>query len=123
MPSALEVRDWHTRTVFSRDGERIGKLEDVYVSKETGEPEFLLVASGFLAHTLHLVPAEGATLEGEDLRVAYDKSDIDAAPAVAADDDLSPEEEQRLFEHYGLAYAPSAAGVITISRWILVERR
>jgi sporulation protein YlmC with PRC-barrel domain len=123
MPSALEVREWHTRSVTASDGQKIGKLEDVYVGKETGEPQFLLVESGVLGHTLHLVPSEGATLEGEDVRVAFDKATIDAAPAIPADDDLSPEEERRLFEHYGRAYDPGSVGVLILSRWVLVGRR
>jgi sporulation protein YlmC with PRC-barrel domain len=123
MPSALEVREWHTRSVTASDGQKVGKLEDVYVSKETGEPEFLLIESGFLGRTLHLVPSEGATLEGEDVRVAFEKPAIDAAPTVPADDDLSPDEERRLFEHYGRAYDPNSVGVLILSRWVLVGRR
>ena len=46
---------------MSQDGEHVGKLVDVYVTSDAGEPEFLLVSSGFLGHHLHLVPAEGAT--------------------------------------------------------------
>jgi sporulation protein YlmC with PRC-barrel domain len=122
MPSAVEVREWHTRTVTSTDGEKVGKLEDVYVSKDTGEPEFLLVESGFLGHRLHLVPADGATMQGEDVRVAYDKATIDAAPTVPADDDISPDEERRLFDHYGRPYTPTT-GMITITRWVLIQRR
>ena len=69
MPSPLEVRDWHELDVFSSDGQSVGKLIDVYVNNESGEPEFLLVASGFLHNRLHLAPAEGATRsEGSTLR-------------------------------------------------------
>jgi sporulation protein YlmC with PRC-barrel domain len=123
MPSALEVREWHTRTVISSDGQKVGNLEDVYVGNDSGEPEFLLVESGFLGHTLHMVPADGATLDGEDVRVAYEKSVIEAAPTVPADNDISPEEERRLFEHYGRAYSAPSAGLITMTRWVLIQRR
>jgi len=122
MPSALEVREWHTRKVIANDGHELGKLEDVYVNKESGEPEFLLVQSGFLGNTLHLVPAEGATAAGEDVQVPYDKATVEAAPKVRADDDISVEEEGRLYDHYGLTYAPSGTGVITITRWVLISR-
>ena len=59
MPSPLEVRDWHELDVVSSDGQSVGKLIDVYVNNESGEPEFLLVASGFLHNRLHLAPAGG----------------------------------------------------------------
>jgi sporulation protein YlmC with PRC-barrel domain len=122
MPSALEVREWHTRKVVANDGHELGKLEDVYVNKDSGEPEFLLVESGFLGTSLHLVPAAGAVLEGDDVRVPQDKATVDAAPKVKADDDISVEEEQRLYDHYGMDYTPSGAGVITITRWVLITR-
>jgi uncharacterized protein YrrD len=122
MPSALEVRDWHTRTVKASNGDELGKLEDVYVNKESGEPEFLLVQSGFLGNTLHLVPAEGATMIGEDVQVPQDKATVDSAPKVKADDDISVEEERRLYDHYGMSYTPDSGGVITITRWVLITR-
>jgi sporulation protein YlmC with PRC-barrel domain len=81
MPSALEVREWHTRTVVSNASEKVGKLEDVYVAKDTGEPEFLLVESGFLGHTLHLVPAEGA-----DVVVCRNRGrSVDCGPVAPVD--------------------------------------
>ncbi len=64
MPSPLEVHDWHELDVYAQDGEHVGKLADVYVSKETGEPEFLLVSSGFLGHSLHMVPADSPSTPG-----------------------------------------------------------
>lgn len=122
MPSAVEVREWHTRDVISSDGQKVGKLEDVYVDNDSGQPEFLLVESGFLGHTLHMVPADGATFEGEAVRVAYEHAQIDSAPKVAADNDISPEEEKRLFEHYGRSHTAPAVGLITMTRWVLIKR-
>jgi hypothetical protein len=123
MPSPLEVHDWHELDVYAQDGEHVGKLADVYVSKETGEPEFLLVSSGFLGHKLHMVPADGATRADEKVEVAFDKATIDSAPAVPADDDIDPAEEKRLFEHYGRSYTPHPEGVLILRRFVLVERR
>ncbi len=123
MPSPVEVHDWHERDVVSSEGERIGKLADVYVDDSTGEPEFLLVTSGFLGHSLHLVPAEGAALQGEDVRVAFDKATIESAPNVHADNDLSLDEERKLFEHYGRTYQPREGGVLVLRRFVLIARR
>jgi sporulation protein YlmC with PRC-barrel domain len=123
MPSPLEVHDWHELDVVSDDGEHIGKLVDVYVAKDTGEPEFLLVSSGFLGHRLHLVPAAGATRSDDRVQVAAAKATIEAAPSVPADDDISPEEEQRLFEHYGRDYTPHPDGILVMQRFVLVQRR
>lgn len=123
MPSPLEVRDWHELDVDASDGEHVGKLVDVYVARDTGEPEFLLVSSGFLGHRLHLVPAEGATRSDDRVRVAATRAEIEGAPSVPADDDLSPEEERRVFEHYGRDYTPHPEGILVMQRFVLIERR
>jgi sporulation protein YlmC with PRC-barrel domain len=123
MPSPLEVHDWHELDVVSDDGEHVGKLVDVYVTKDTGEPEFLLVSSGFLGHHLHLVPAEGATRSEDRVQVAAAKTTIESAPTVHADNDLSADEEKLLFEHYGRDYAPHPEGVLIMRRFVLIERR
>ena len=123
MPSPLEVHDWHELDVVSDDGELVGKLVDMYVAKDTGEPEFLLVSSGFLGHRLHLVPAAGATRSDDRVQVAAAKATIEAAPSVPADDDISPEEEQRLFEHYGRDYTPHPDGILVMQRFVLIQRR
>jgi sporulation protein YlmC with PRC-barrel domain len=123
MPSPLEVHDWHELDVDSKDGEHVGKLVDVYVTKDTGEPEFLLVSSGLLGHHLHLVPAAGATRSEERVHVAADKATIEGAPKVRADDDLDADEERRLFEHYGRDYTPHPEGILILRRFVLIERR
>jgi sporulation protein YlmC with PRC-barrel domain len=124
MPSPLEVRDWHELDVFSSDGQPVGKLIDVYVNNESGEPEFLLVASGFLHNRLHLAPAEGATRsEDEKVTLAVTKAAVDAAPHIAADGDLSPDEERRLYDHYDMGeYIPHPGGLLIVRRWVLVDR-
>jgi uncharacterized protein (TIGR02271 family) len=51
------------------------------------------------------VPVQGADLtDGGSLSVAYDKGMIKNAPHVGEDGHLSPEDEQRLYRHYGLDY-------------------
>ena len=124
MPSPLEVRDWHELDVVSSDGRSVGKLIDVYVNGESGEPEFLLVASGFLHNRLHLAPANGATRTDEGVvALGVTKEAVDGAPHIAADGDLSPDEERLLYEHYDVGpYSPQSGGVLVVRRWVLVDR-
>jgi hypothetical protein len=122
MPSPIEVADWHELDVEDRDGAHVGRLVDVYVGKDSGEPEFLLVASGVLGHRLHLAPAEGATRSGDRVQVDATGPEIESAPSIHADNDLEPDEERRLFEHYGRDYRPHPDGVIIMRRFVLIER-
>jgi sporulation protein YlmC with PRC-barrel domain len=122
MPGTAELREWHECDVVSEDGAAVGKLADLYVDRESGEPEFLLVSSGFLGHKLHLVPAEGSSRDGNVVRVAAAKETIDSAPNVNADDDLTPDEERTLFTHYGRDYTPHPEGLLVMTRFILITR-
>jgi sporulation protein YlmC with PRC-barrel domain len=44
----MNVADWHGRMLVDADGERIGKLEDVYVDVESDVPQFATVKEGFI---------------------------------------------------------------------------
>jgi PRC-barrel domain len=37
---AVELAEWHGADLVDRDGEKIGKLEEVYVDVETDEPKY-----------------------------------------------------------------------------------
>ncbi len=42
------ISDWHGKQLVDRDGDKIGKLEDVYVDVETDEPMFGTVKEGVI---------------------------------------------------------------------------
>ena len=48
------VAEWHGKMLVDRDGERIGKLQDVYVDVENDEPQFATVKEGFIGRHLTL---------------------------------------------------------------------
>ena len=48
------------------------------------------------------VPLEGATDNGKDIMVNYDKDTVKDAPRIDADRQLSPDEEETLYAHYGM---------------------
>jgi uncharacterized protein YrrD len=51
-PARWNVSEWHGRTLIDCDGEKIGKLQDVYVDVETDEPQFATVKEGFIGRHL-----------------------------------------------------------------------
>ena len=61
---------WLGKTLIDRDGERIGKLQDVYVDVETDEPQFATVKEGFLGRHLTFVPLAGVEVDRRLLDVA-----------------------------------------------------
>jgi uncharacterized protein (TIGR02271 family) len=104
MPQVTEAYEWQGRTVLDQDGDKIGTVEDVYTDYQTGEPEWATVSSGLFGMKSHFVPLASATPSAEDIRVAVSKDQVQSAPAVDPDGELSETEEQRLFEHYGVPY-------------------
>ena len=92
---------WVGRTLVDRDGGKIGTVEDVYLDDPSGQPEWLAVKTGLFGGDLSFVPISGATTAGDAVRVPYEASLVKDAPNAAADGHLSPEEERRLYDHYG----------------------
>jgi len=95
------VRTWRGRAVIDRDGDKVGKVEDVYLDRSSGEPEWLAVKTGLFGSNVSFVPVQNATTDGDDIRVGHEKALVKDAPNIDPDGELSPEEERRLYQHYG----------------------
>jgi len=104
MPEMTDAYQWHGRTMVGSDGDKIGKITDIYEDPATGKPEWATVSSGLFGTKSNFVPLAGATPVGEDVRGQVTKDQVKDAPGVVNDGDLSETEERRLFEHYGVPY-------------------
>ena len=101
------IAEWHGKDLIDRDGDKIGKLEDVYVDIETDEPIFGTVKEGLISRHLTFVPLEGITIGPENLQVAVSKEQVKDAPNIDMHgDELSQDGESALYHHYQLNYAP-----------------
>jgi uncharacterized protein (TIGR02271 family) len=96
-----EIETWRGRTLVDRDGDKIGTIEDVYLDRNSGEPEWVAVKTGMFGSNVSFVPIRDASAAGDDVRVSHEKDLVKDAPNVEADGELSPEEERRLYQHYG----------------------
>jgi uncharacterized protein (TIGR02271 family) len=101
MATLEDVKTWRGRTAYDRDGDKIGKIEDVYLDRSSGEPEWLAIKTGLFGSNVSFVPIGDASSQGDDVRVGHEKNVVKDAPNVDADGELSPEEERRLYQHYG----------------------
>jgi sporulation protein YlmC with PRC-barrel domain len=99
--------DWHGKTLVDAEGEKIGKLQDIYVDVETDVPQFATVKEGFIGRHLTFVPLGGIKVSPDELRVAVYKSRVEAAPNIELQgDELSQADESALYHHYELNYTP-----------------
>jgi sporulation protein YlmC with PRC-barrel domain len=107
MADHQDIGEWHGKTLVDRDGERIGKLEDVYVDVETNEPMFATVKEGLIGRHLTFVPLAGITIGPDNLQVAVSKEQVKSASNIELHgDELSRAPASTLYHHYQLNYTP-----------------
>jgi uncharacterized protein (TIGR02271 family) len=104
MPTIQDVQTWKGQTLYGPDNDKIGEIADVYLDRSSGEPEWLAVKTGLFGSNLSFVPIREAGTGGDGVTVPYDKAKVKDAPNAEADGELSPEEERRLYEHYGVSW-------------------
>jgi uncharacterized protein YrrD len=101
------VAEWHGRMLLDRNGEKIGKLQDVYVDVETDVPQFATVKEGHIGRHLTFVPLGGVQIGPNDLQVAVTKEQVRSAPDIELHgEELSQADESTLYHHFELNYTP-----------------
>ncbi|MFD5744345.1 DUF2382 domain-containing protein [Streptomyces massasporeus] len=111
--------------VHDARGDKIGEARHVFFDDVTGEPEWVSVRTGLFGTSESFVPIHDAALVEDHLEVPYAKDQVKDAPNVDVDagGHLSEQEEQRLYQYYGIDWdvvwqdprsgtgqAPSAVG-------------
>jgi uncharacterized protein (TIGR02271 family) len=104
MPETTEAYDFRGRTLIDGEGEKIGKIDELYYDERGGQPEWALVSTGLFGTKKSFVPIRSASPAGEDLTVPVSKEQVKDAPRIDADQELSESEERELFDHYGVPY-------------------
>jgi sporulation protein YlmC with PRC-barrel domain len=89
--------------VYDNQGERIGKVDDLFVD-ETDREEYIGVKMGFFGLKSTLIPMDIVRVnEGErTIEVAESKANVKDAPTFDDDEDITPEYEDRIRSHFGL---------------------
>ncbi len=98
-----DYASWAGRDLIGSDGSKIGTIDQLYADKDTGEPTFATVNTGMFGSKTNFVPVSGANMTGDDVSVPYDKDLVKSAPNVDPDGEITPEEEQRLYQHYNMS--------------------
>ena len=102
-----DISEWHGMELVDREGEPVGKLEEVYVDVETDEPLFGTVKEGFFGRHLTFVPLIGITIGPDYLQVAASRQQVREAPEIALrGDELDQADESALYHHFQLNYTP-----------------
>ncbi len=108
-PSSFgDYADWPGRDVLDSGGERLGGVREIYLDRETGRPEWVLVD---VDHAdARFVPLADAAVESSTIRVAHAATTVRTAPGIGTEPRIDQSEERRLYAHYGLGYADGDTG-------------
>jgi uncharacterized protein (TIGR02271 family) len=92
-------------SVISTDGDKIGSVQDIYLDRETDQPEWVLVNTGMFGTRSTFVPISDGSMQGNDIVVPYSKDMVKDAPNIDADGELSETEEAELYRYYDREYS------------------
>jgi uncharacterized protein (TIGR02271 family) len=67
------------------DGDKLGKVGQIYLDDQTGRPEWATVNTGLFGTHETFVPLADATVSGGTLQVPYEKAKVKDAPRVSAE--------------------------------------
>src|SRR5688572_9648062 len=110
------IADWRGQEVVDPNGEKLGKLEEVYYDGETDEPAFGAVKSGLVSKSLTLVPLLRATVGRDYVRVDRRKAVFKKAPSFDTGSELTLDVEAKTYEHYSLDYTPAGEGARRLAK-------
>jgi len=98
-----QAREVIGATAYGDDGEKIGKVGQLFLDDQTGRPEFVTINTGLFGTSESFVPVADATFNGDRLVVPFSKDKVKDAPNVDLDGrHLDESEEQRLYDYYGM---------------------
>jgi sporulation protein YlmC with PRC-barrel domain len=98
-----DVQSWKGRKMVDPDGDTIGTIEDIFLDRHTGQPAWAAVKTGLFGLKHTVVPIRDAQPQDDGtVRVPIQKDVVKDAPRIDPDGELSPDEERKLWEHYGM---------------------
>jgi uncharacterized protein (TIGR02271 family) len=101
MTSPNDAQQYIGRTAVDLEGNKIGKIGQVYLDDRTGDPLWVTVSTGLFGSRQSFAPISGSQFDGEDVRLPVSKDTIKDAPDVDDDEHISGSEQDALYEYYG----------------------
>jgi hypothetical protein len=105
LPGPEATHRWQSRTLVDDNRQPLGTIEVIYLDKVTDQPEWALLKADEPGPARTFVPLVSAGEEGDTVRVPFAKALVEEAPRMGADEELSEDQEQALYRHYGVPYS------------------
>ncbi len=94
-------------TAIGSDGEKIGKVGQVYLNDDTGQPEWVTVSTGLFGSRESFAPLYNAQPGAGEVRLAVTKQQVKDAPNIDTDGHIGDSEMNALYQHYADYLNPS----------------
>ena len=102
------------RTAVGSDGDKLGKVGQIYLDEATGEPAWVTVSTGLFGSRQSFAPLYDATVSEDQVILAVPRDLVKDAPGIEDDGHLDESETGTLYQHYagylGRGGQPTADG-------------
>lgn len=110
--ATFNIEDLQRSTVVDQDGDKVGKVGQVYLDDANGQPNWVTVNTGLFGANETFIPLDEASQNGDEVRVPYTKDFIKDAPNLDADAHVDEGQEDELYRYYGLQVGGAAGGQV-----------
>lgn len=107
-PTLTDALRWIGARVDDIYGSSVGRLEDVWVDPNLGEPRWLLVREGDFGGRHTLIPFEDATPGAGHVWVPYEGDVVRGAPEISPGSPLTQQLEHELRAHFAATHRATA---------------
>ena len=103
--------------VVDQGGGHVGTLHSLWSDQNTGALEFLGVKTGWLFGKNHVVPASQAQIDEDNrfVQIPFAADFIKEAPSIAADAEITEDQEAEIYRYYNLSGEISGSSTATTS--------
>lgn len=107
-----DYESWQGRHVLDPSGDRLGVVREIYLDRDTHQPEWVLVEVDDGDGDARFVPLADAAIEDDAIRVAHARETVAAAPGMGTELRIDTEQERRLYAHYGVPHSDERSDTV-----------
>jgi uncharacterized protein (TIGR02271 family) len=97
-------------TATDVNGDKVGRVGQVYLDERTGQPQLVTVSTGMFGARESFAPLSGSSVQGDRLMLAVPRELVKDAPNVEDDGHLNEQEITALYQHYADYLEPPGPG-------------
>ena len=100
--------------VLDADGNKIGDVDGLWIDSDTDRPEYVgIYVSWLLRGKTHIIPLANAQMEDDKIQLPYSEDQIKNAPVFGTDVELTPQQEDEIYQYYGLDRSTASPAATT----------